>query len=248
MGRVSGKVAIVSGGARGLGEAFVRRLAGEGAQVVIADVLKEAGEALARELGSQARFESLDVTRADDWSRVVAAAETAFGPVNVLVNNAGVSHSCALENYSDSDYRRVIEINQTGVFFGMRAVVPSMRRAGSGSIINISSTSGLRGVPNSLAYTASKFAVCGMTKVAALELAPHRIRANTIHPGPTESPMTMASDAASAEVIKQVVSAIPMGRMGDPAGLANLMLLLASDELPFATGAEFVVDGGLTCR
>jgi len=247
MNRVSGKVAIVTGGARGLGEAFVRRLAAEGASVIFTDVLDKEGAALEQALGNSVRFLHHDVTQESEWQQVVKTAEAIFGPVNVLVNNAGISHSAFIESYEESDFRRVMDINVVGVFLGMKAVVPSMRVAGIGAIINISSTSGLRGVQGALAYTASKFAVRGMTKAAAVELAPCSIRVNSIHPGPTRTPMT-SSEAIGADIIQGVIDQIPAKRMGEPYEFANVVLLLASDEAGFATGAEFVLDGGLTCR
>ncbi|HKR45825.1 MAG TPA: glucose 1-dehydrogenase [Paraburkholderia sp.] len=245
MGRVSGKTALVTGAARGLGAAFARRLIAEGASVLLCDVLDEAGEALAHELGERARFVHHDVTRAQAWEQSVALAEAEFGPVNVLVNNAGVLGVVApIEQLSEEDVRNVISVNQIGTFLGMQAVLPSMRRAGGGSIINVSSTSGLRGVPCTLAYTASKFAVRGMTKVAALELAQYGIRVNSLHPGPFRTHMT----AGDSDSLQQILSVVPAGRVGEPDELSHMMLLLASDDMRFATGAEYVVDGGLTCR
>jgi 3alpha(or 20beta)-hydroxysteroid dehydrogenase len=245
MGKVSGKVAIVTGAARGLGAAFVRRLVGEGASVLLTDVLDEVGEALANDLGDRARFVHQDVSRAGDWTNAVDAAEEHFGPVTVLVNNAGVLGPVApIEHLAEEDYRRVIDINQVGTFLGMQAVLPSMRRAGGGSIINISSTSGLRGVPCTLPYTASKFAVRGMTKAAALEFAQYGIRVNSIHPGPFRTDMT----SGDSDSLKLVLSMVPSGRIGEPDELSHMVVLLASDDMRFATGSEFVVDGGLTCR
>lgn len=243
MGRVSGKVAIVTGGARGLGESFVRLLAAEGAKVMCTDVLDREGATLAGALDG-VRFMHHDVVRRDDWHRVVEATEAALGPVSVLVNNAGIGGAAPLESYPEKDFRRVMDINVLGVFLGMQSVIPSMRRAGGGSIINISSTSGLRGVPHTTAYTASKFAVCGMTKTAALELAADSIRVNSVHPGPSKTPILMEAP----DVIEAVLQQVPAHRLGEPTEIANMVLLLASDDMKFATGAEFVVDGGLTCR
>jgi len=244
MGRVSGKVALVTGAARGLGAAFARRLVEEGASVLLSDVLDEAGESLAQELGSRARFVHLDVSRADAWKSAVANAEEHFGPINVLVNNAGVGVVASIEEHTEEDFRNIIAVNQIGSFLGMQTVLPSMRRAGGGSIINVSSAAGLRGVPGTFAYTATKFAIRGMTKVAALEFAQYGIRVNSLHPGPFRTAMT----AHDSDSLRQVLAVVPAGRVGEPDELSHMVLLLASDEMRFATGAEYVVDGGLTAR
>lgn len=248
MGRVSGKVAIVTGGNGGLGAAMAALLVREGAKVVIADISGQPGADLQSLLGDQARYEELDVRSEPDWQRVVAATEQAFGPVSVLVNNAGVSGLVAMENCSEQQYRDVIDVNQIGVFLGMKSVLPSMRRAGGGSIVNMSSAAGLVGSPTALAYTASKFAVRGMTKVAAIELGRDKIRVNSIHPGPIRTPMAVRSDGTLEPTIQQFVEAIPAGRVGEPDEVAQLVVMLASDEARFATGSEFVIDGGWTCQ
>ena len=246
MDRLTGKVAIVTGTAGGLGSAFARRLVEEGAQVLLTDI-QDAAE-LALELGPQARFLAHDVTSETDWQRVIEAAEKDFGPVSALVNNAGVgADNRLIEAMAESDYRRIVDINQVSVFLGMKNILPSMKRAGGGAIINISSVGGLRGAPASLAYVASKFAVCGMTKVAALEYAAHNIRVNSVHPGFTRTPM-VAPSARVEEKLKPVLGRVPAGRLGDADEIANMVVLLASDEARFATGAEFVIDGGLTCK
>jgi 3alpha(or 20beta)-hydroxysteroid dehydrogenase len=248
MGRVSGKVAIVSGAARGLGEAFARLLAREGAKVVVADVRHELGQQTAKSIGENAMFMHLDVRKEDEWNKVVAATEAAFGPVTVLVNNAGILGPMApIENIPLSEYQSAIDVIQTGVFLGMKTVLPSMRRAGVGSMINLSSTSGLRGNPNSIVYTGAKFAVRGMTKAAALEFIQYNVRVNSLHPGTFRTPMSMGDQGGNAE-IDAVVQLVPTKRWGEPHEIAHMVLLLASDEMPYATGAEFVVDGGLTCR
>ncbi|MDD5177646.1 MAG: glucose 1-dehydrogenase [Sterolibacterium sp.] len=241
MGRVSGKVAIVTGAARGMGAAFARQLVEEGAKVMLTDVLDQEGEATAAVLGSNTRFLHHDVTKEEEWKRIVSKTEAAFGPVSVLVNNAGILAYCPIETLEEADYRRIIDANQVSVFLGMKSVLPSMRRAGGGSIINISSIAGLIGVPNALGYTASKFAVRGMSKSAAIELAPHNIRVNSIHPGSIRTPMASGSESAGAAVT-------PAARIGEPDEVASVMLMLASDESLFSTGAEFVVDGGYSCR
>lgn len=241
MNRVDGKTVIVTGGARGLGAAFARRLVAEGASVVIGDVLADEGKAVADELGDAALFVPLDVTDEDSWRDAVARAEQAFGPVSGLVNNAGVVHVDPIETLDEADYRRVIDVNQVGVFLGMKSVLPSMRRAGSGSIVNISSIGGIIAFTNILGYVASKWAVRGMTKAAAQEFGPHGIRVNSVHPGVVATEMTAASDRSHAMVAGQ-----PLPREAKPAELASLVLFLISDESGYCTGSEFVADGGYT--
>ncbi|MEV8546760.1 glucose 1-dehydrogenase [Streptomyces sp. NPDC051572] len=242
MARVTGKVAIITGGARGMGAAHARRFIEEGASVVITDVLKDEGHALASELGERARFLAQDVTDGARWAEVVADAEDAFGPVDVLVNNAGISFSGLMLDTSEADFRKVVDINQVGVFLGMQAVVPSMRRAGGGSIVNISSFAGLMGTAVGIAYCASKFAVRGMTKAAAAEFGREGIRVNSVHPGFIRTPMI---DAFPDD--HPYVQASPLARVAEPSEVAALVLYLASDESSFSTGSEFVVDGGLGC-
>lgn len=239
MGRVSGKTVIVTGGARGLGAAFVRRLAAEGASVVIADVLVDKGKALADEFGDEVRFAELDVTEGSAWNDVVAETEAAFGPVSGLVNNAGIVHQAPIESLDEADYRRVIDVNQVGVFLGMKAVLPSMRRAGAGSIVNVSSVGGIIAFPGILSYTASKWAVRGMTKTAAQEFGRDGIRVNSLHPGVVTTEMTADSDRSH-----ELVKSQPLAREGRPEELANLVLFLISDEASYCTGSEFVADGG----
>lgn len=248
MGRVNGKVAIVTGGARGLGEAMVRQLVAEGAKVVVADILEEEGSRLAEELGENARFQRLDVRSEEEWNQAVEAAEAAFGPVTILVNNAGVPSICEIEHISEDHFRTVVDINQLGVFFGMKTILPSMRKAGGGSIINLSSVSGLVGKAHSLAYTASKFAVRGMTKVAAVEYGPLNIRVNSIHPGPFRTSMVVRPDGSLQPIVQDLMATLPARRLGKPEELAHIVVLLGSDEIPFATGAEFVIDGGMSCE
>ncbi|GAB4584083.1 SDR family NAD(P)-dependent oxidoreductase [Nocardia sp. IFM 10818] len=243
MGRVSGKNVIVTGGARGMGAAFARRLAAEGATVVITDVLTEAGAALAAALDERALFLPLDVTDEAAWNDVVARAEAAFGPVSGLVNNAGIVHVDPIEKLSEADYRKVIDVNQVGVFLGMKAVVGSMRRAGVGSIVNISSTGGLIGYSNILGYVASKWAVRGMSKTAAQEFAPDNIRVNSVHPGIVATEMVAASERSANIAAHQ-----PISRPGTPEELADLVLFLISDESSYSTGSEFIADGGFTTQ
>jgi 3alpha(or 20beta)-hydroxysteroid dehydrogenase len=248
MGRLDGKVAIVTGAARGMGMSHARRFIAEGAKVVLTDMNETGGRALAEELGSNARFVAHDVTRAEDWAPVVSAAESAFGPVTVLVNNAGILGPVTkITELSDADYAKVCAVNQHSIFFGMRAVIPSMQRAGIGSIVNISSIAGLvanYGFP-SLAYVASKFAVRGMTKAAAIEYGPNNIRANSVHPGFIMTPMMVE---ATNEEGGDALSMIPLGRIADPAEVSNLVLFLASDEASYVTGAEYVIDAGMTAQ
>ncbi|WP_040806229.1 glucose 1-dehydrogenase [Nocardia concava] len=243
MGRVDSKVVIVTGGARGMGAAFARKLAAEGAKVVITDVLTEAGRAVAAEIGDAARFFPLDVTDEAAWNEVVAQAEAAFGPVSGLVNNAGIVHVDPIEKLSEADYRKVIDVNQVGVFLGMKAVIGSMRKAGVGSIVNISSTGGLIGYSNILGYVASKWAVRGMSKTAAQEFAPDNVRVNSVHPGIVATEMVATSDRSANIAANQ-----PIARPATPEELANLVLFLISDDSSYSTGSEFVADGGFTSQ
>lgn len=248
MGRVSGKVALVTGAARGIGAASAKRLIEEGAQVMLTDITDDLGEKAAHELGSRARYLHHDVTNESEWKQVVLDTEATLGPISVLVNNAGVLPLIGpIETLELSDYRRVIEINQVSTFLGMKSVLPSMKRAGGGSIINISSLAGLVGNPFTYAYTASKFAVRGMTKCAAIEFAPFEIRVNSIHPGLIRTQMTVGT-ANSEETVAIAAAATPARRMGEAEEVANIVLLLASDEARYSTGAEFVIDGGHSCQ
>jgi len=238
VGRVDGKVALVSGGARGMGASHSRLLVEEGASVVIADLLDEDGAALAEELGPRATFVHLDVTAPDQWDRAVAHATTTFGSLDILVNNAGIANGAALTEFTDEMWSKIIAINLSGVFYGMRAAVPALARSGHGSIVNISSVEGLQGSPGLHGYVAAKFGVRGLTKSAAVELAAAGIRVNSIHPGLIETPMTTGIDATQLQ--------IPLGRAAKPEEVSRLVLFLASDESSYSTGSEFVIDGGLT--
>lgn len=240
--RLQGKVAIITGGARGQGASHVRAFVEEGAKVVFTDVRAELGEALAQELGDSVRFIAQDVTSADDWQRVVRQTESEFGPVNILVNNAAIVLLKRIDDMAFDEYERVITVNQHSVFLGIKAVLPSMRRAGSGSIINISSAAVNRGVPGNLAYTAAKMAIHGMGKVAALELAGDNIRVNTILPGVIQTPMVAEPDPKQ---VAEIISHIPAKRLADAKEVSNLVVYLASDEASYSTGSEFSVDGGL---
>ncbi|MED5018296.1 glucose 1-dehydrogenase [Paenibacillus chibensis] len=242
MERLTDKVVIITGGARGMGESHVRKFVSEGAKVVFTDLNEEGGQALAAELGENVKFVKQDVTKAADWDHVVAETEKAFGPVNVLVNNAGISMSKSLFDMTEADYRKIVEINQVSVFLGIKATAPSMKKTGNGSIVNISSMNGLVG--GAVGYTDTKFAVRGMTKAAALQLAPLGIRVNSVHPGVIETPMVTQGDAV--DTIKEFSKHIPLQRLAQSEEVSNLVLFLASDESSYSTGSEFVIDGGLT--
>jgi 3alpha(or 20beta)-hydroxysteroid dehydrogenase len=236
--RVEGKVAVVTGGSQGMGAAHVRMLAEHGAQVVVADVADDAGRALAHELGGDALFVHLDVTDPAQWKALVDKVHSHFGAVNVLINNAGILLLHTVETATLAEYRKVVDVNQVGIFLGMQAVIPGMKHAGGGSIVNISSTAGTVGFVDNFAYVASKWAVRGMTKAAALELARHNIRVNAILPGEVHTPMIADLNIS--------VEATPLGRFGDPREIAYLALYLASDESSYTTGADHVIDGGYT--
>ena len=238
MGRVAGKVALISGGARGMGASHARALVAEGAKVVAGDILDEQGKALAEELGAAGRFVHLDVTQPDQWKSAVDLACDEFGMLNVLVNNAGILNGNTLQNFPLADWQKVIDVNLTGTFLGMQAAVDPMIAAGGGSIINISSVEGMRASPGFYGYVASKFGVRGLAKVAALEFAPHNIRVNSVHPGPIRTPMTTG--------IPEDILQIPLGRFAEPGEVSACVVYLASDESSYSTGAEFLVDGGLT--
>jgi 3alpha(or 20beta)-hydroxysteroid dehydrogenase len=243
--RLDGKVAIITGAARGQGAAAARRFVEEGARVTIADIRDELGKELADDLGAAAVYQHLDVTSEEDWVAAVEATGQAFGHPNVLVNNAGILRFGSIVDTTMADYELLVRVNQTGTFLGMRAVVPAMTEAGGGSIINVSSVEGLAGSPYLTAYAATKFAVRGMTKCAALELGKHNIRVNSVHPGAIDT--DMASDAMGgvtvdmAKVGKRVAG---LRRVGKPTEIADLQVFLASDESSYSTGAEFVADGG----
>lgn len=241
--RLAGKVAIVTGAARGMGASHVRKLVGEGAKVIFTDILEQEGTELQKELGDQTLFVKHDVTSVDDWIKVVQLAEDTYGPVNVLVNNAGIDvPEQAIDQYDEGTYDKIIDVNQTSVFYGMKYIVPSMKKAGGGSIVNISSLAGMIGAYQKIAYTASKFAVRGMTKAAALELGDFGIRVNSIHPGFIRTPMT------EHLINDELESMFPLRKAGESAEVSNLVLYLASDESSYSTGSEFVIDGGLSAQ
>lgn len=240
--RLKGKVALITGAARGQGEAEARLFVAEGARVVLGDVRDELGEKVAASLGDAARYLRLDVTSEEAWQRAVAFAEAEFGRLDVLVNNAGVVGELgATERATLDGYRRTIDVNQIGPFLGMRAVIPAMRRAGGGSIVNVGSVAGLHGIPGLVAYVASKWALRGMTKAVALEVGRDEIRVNALHPGSVETPMMAAATDRSALRRDQALD-----RVGQPEEMARAALFLASDESSFITGADLAADAGLT--
>ena len=243
MGRLEGKTALITGGARGQGAAEARLFAEEGANVVLTDVLDEDGERTADAIGAD--YLHHDVTSEAEWAAAVARAIELHGGVDVLINNAGIYAQTTLLGGDLEEYRRVIEVNQVGVFLGMREVAPVMIERGGGSIINISSVGGMRGGGGSFAYTASKWAVRGMTKSAAVRLGPHGIRVNSIHPGLIDTPMLGETRMANPDTLEQMLGQIPLGRIGQPEEVARLALFLASDDSAYSTGSEFLVDGGL---
>lgn len=241
MGRLENKVAIITGGAQGMGESHARLFIEEGAKVAITDIDVEKGQALAKELGESAIFIKQDVSSEDDWKKVIQETESAFGPINVLVNNAGVSTVLSTEHSSLEDYKRILGINQISVFLGMHYVIPSMKKAKGGSIVNISSINGMNG--GAIGYTDTKFAVRGMSKAAAKELAHYGIRVNSVHPGVINTPMVQHSEAF--DQIQAMIDFIPLKRMAEPQEISNLVLFLASDESSYSTGSEFIADGGI---
>lgn len=244
MSRLAGKVAVVTGGAQGQGAEIAREFVAEGARVVIADIADEPGRALAAELGEAAHFAHHDVSQEASWSAVVEDANTRFGPVNVLANNAGVLRFGEIATGSLEDVELMWRINQMGVFLGMRAVVPTMRANGGGSIINASSVEGLAGMANCAGYAATKWAIRGMTKCAAMELGGSGIRVNSVHPGMIDTPMTRVHGGDAA--MEYGASKVPMRRVGLPSDIAPVYVFLASDESGYMNGAELAVDGGVT--
>ncbi len=233
---------MISGGARGLGATQARRLVSEGAQVVLGDVLVDQGQTLAAELGAACTFLPLDVTDEAQWASAVAAAEKK-GPLSGLVNNAGVLIMLPMMETSAKAFEQLTRVNQLGTFLGMRSVVPALERSGAGTIVNLSSVAGLRGTPNAMAYCASKWAVRGMTKGAALELAPKNIRVNSVHPGPIDTDMMRVRGEEENNTRAQ---RIPMKRFGTAQEVAGLVLFLLSDESRYMTGSELAIDGGIS--
>lgn len=242
MDRLRGKIILISGGARGQGAAEARLFAAEGARIVIGDVLEAEGRQLAAELGDAVTFLRQDVMQERDWHMAVAAAEK-FGGLHGLVNNAGIYQPRRLMETDTELFEHHMRVNQLGCFLGMKTVVPLMEQSGSGSIVNISSVAGLRGSPGAIAYSATKWALRGMTKAAAIDLAPRKIRVNSVHPGPIDTEMLKVR---TPEQNQQRLQQVPMKRMGTADEVASLVLFLLSDESGYITGAEIAIDGGAT--
>jgi 3alpha(or 20beta)-hydroxysteroid dehydrogenase len=238
--RLEGKVAIITGAARGQGECEARLFVEEGARVVLGDVLDDEGKAVADDLGENAVYVHLDVRSESDWSSAVAAAD-GLGPLNVLVNNAAVTHFASLKDTTLDDYNRVIGINQVGTFLGLRSVFDPMKAAGGGSIVNVSSIDGLKAKNGLVAYASSKWAIRGLTKVAAIEFGRHNIRVNSLHPGGVD---TIMGNPTGSEEIDLFYKNQPIPRCGKPIDIARLALFMASDECSYSTGSEFIADGG----
>jgi 3alpha(or 20beta)-hydroxysteroid dehydrogenase len=236
--RLDGKVALITGGARGMGASHARAMIAQGAKVVLADVLDAEGAALAAEVGDAAHYVHLDVTDRDQWAAAVAAAVERYGKLNVLVNNAGIANFGPIGKFPPEEWDRVIAINLTGVFNGINASVEALKASAPSSIINISSTAGLIGYAALPGYNAAKFGVRGLTKSVALDLGAYDVRCNSVHPGVVATPMTAELDTPQKHVA--------MRRVGQPSELSNLVVFLASDESSFSTGSEFVADGGET--
>ncbi|GGV03195.1 3-alpha-(or 20-beta)-hydroxysteroid dehydrogenase [Actinomadura cremea] len=247
MGQLDGKVALITGGARGMGKAHVRRFVAEGAKVVFGDVLEEEGAKLAADVGDDVRFVRMDVSDPGDWENAVRTAVDTFGALNVLVNNAGIMRHKRIEDMSVDEFRRVLEVNLVGQWLGVKSVTAAMRDAGGGSIVNVSSTEGFIGASGLAAYSASKFGVRGLTKAAARELGPDDIRVNSIHPGGVLTQLSLQEDvvAATADSADAFMKALPLGRMGKTKEVTGLVVFLASDDSSYCTGSEVLVDGGM---
>lgn len=244
MTSLDGKVALVTGAARGQGEAEARMFVERGATVVLGDVLDDEGRAVAESLGDAATYVHLDVTSAESWRTAVTTATETYGSLTTLVNNAGIVRAGLIETMEIDDYRAVVEVNQVGCLLGMQAAIPALKQVGIGaSIVNISSIAGFEGVTGVVGYVATKWAIRGMTKVAALELGPFGIRVNSVHPGTIDTPMVSSPefDAVDKDAI---FGALPIPRIGRPEEVAEMVVFLASDAASYSTGSEFMVDGG----
>jgi 3alpha(or 20beta)-hydroxysteroid dehydrogenase len=241
-GRLSGKVALVTGAAQGIGEAVARRFVAEGAQTVIADIQTERGAALAAELGERAVFQRLDVRELSAWDAAVVDIQGRFGRLDVLVNNAGGGAGGAIDSESLADHQRILQLNVTGVWAGIKTVLPLMAAQGAGSIVNISSIDGLAGVAGLSTYVATKHAVTGLTRSLALELGGRGIRVNSVHPGIIETPTVKTSPAQAR--LRKAIARQPIARMGRPEEIAAAVLFFASDESSYCTGSSLLVDGG----
>lgn len=246
MGRLDGKVALITGGARGMGKSHVRHLVAEGARVISGDVLDEPGQAVADELGESCRYQHLDVTSESDWGAAVETAIEVFGRLDVLVNNAGILMQAPITEMPLADFRRVMDVNAVGCWLGMKSAIEPMQAAGGGSIINISSIEGMTGAAHCSAYAASKFAIRGMTKSAAQELGALGIRVNSVHPGGIVTKMIFdTAETLDPERGERYIKALPLGRFGKSAEVSKLIVFLASDDSSYCTGSEFVADGGI---
>jgi 3alpha(or 20beta)-hydroxysteroid dehydrogenase len=243
-GRLANKIALVTGAASGIGEACARRFAAECAIVIVSDIREAEGKAVAASIGEAARFEMLDASDADAWAASIARIIAKHGGLDILVNNAGCGAGGGIERESLADHKRVMDLNVTGVWLGMKSAIPAMEARGGGSIVNISSIDGLVGVEGLGSYVGSKFAVTGMTRALALELGPRNIRVNSVHPGIIATPMVAKTPAASMARLQAAVAKQPIARMGAPQEIAAAVLFLASDEASFCTGSALVVDGG----
>ncbi|HET6736279.1 SDR family NAD(P)-dependent oxidoreductase [Mycobacterium sp.] len=241
---LNGKVALVTGGASGIGQATARALTQAGATVYVADLDTGAAKTTADALGDRAASVYLDVTDADSWTDAVGQAAAGSGSISVLVNNAGIFTPGGLEAVDSTDFRKTFEVNALGVFLGMKAVADTMRSAGGGSIVNVSSSAGLVGVKDAIAYSASKWAVRGLTRSAALDLAPYSIRVNSVHPGLIDTPIFTGFPR---EALDAMTAALPQPRLGRPEEVAAVIAFLASDAASFCTGSEYTVDGGYAC-
>ncbi|MGW6533923.1 SDR family NAD(P)-dependent oxidoreductase [Streptomyces venezuelae] len=237
---LDGKVVLITGAGRGQGAAEARLFAAAGARVVVTDVREEEGREVAGSLGGQGLFVRHDVTGAESWASAVAGVLGAFGRLDVLVNNAALWRTASVEDETYDNFETLIRVNLLGPFLGIQAVLPALREAGGGSVVNVSSTAGLVGIPGHAAYGSTKFGLRGLTRSAALDLAKYRVRVNSVHPGAVDTPMISAASAG------RDWSHLPLGRMGRPEEVGELVLFLASDASSYVTGAEFTVDGGST--
>ncbi len=243
MGRLTGKVAIITGAARGMGEATARLFASEGAKVALGDVMVSEGEAVAKDIGANAFFQKLDVSNDTNWAEFVAAVKEKFGKIDALVNNAGLVHFTPIEHFNPADADRILGVNTVGPMLGAKHVAPIMKETGGGSIVNISSVDGLRGCNGLTLYTASKWALRGLTKSLAYELGTSGIRVNSVHPGGVDTPMGNSRNL-EPDQLNMAFRRVPLQRIGQPSEIAYASLFLASDEASYITGAELAVDGG----